>query len=820
MTAVTQSHGLHKSTSITRAIDQACGLIAPTWPLDRFIAVNPWWQMIDKRPEYCHAALMTRGGARALMNRDYFRQQWQQGRISAKYLNAALEESGLEGITIKALVAHLDRPTLHGHMQLVTDLLDIDRKRFHQMAWREEVIHQISQFCAAEFDQGQTEWRPKPMSDFYATWRQRAAKDKGMAILMGVRGLHHHFESLPTDTESLITAAADALEIKDNCLTAYFHSLLLSINGWASWCAYRRWQAKLTGQDDPALRELLAIRLAWEWVLFDHVAGPQTCIQWHQEMKSWLSLESDHLQHNKWDWIWQRALELSYQAPLIKQLRQTAAPSAQYPAVQAVFCIDVRSEVFRRVLEAINPNIQTCGFAGFFGLPIAYRPLGYRENRPQLPGLLAPAMELTDAPTQHARYTGDLLREQQQGRLAGEELRRQFRWGSASTFSYVEATGLFYAWKLFRNCVLYPLSTSTRSHKPGQLAPAIETLETPEGPVTLERQTNLAEGILRNMSLTLGFAPLVLLAGHGSSSTNNPYKSSLDCGACCGQTGEVNARLAATLLNNPDVRKKLMERGIYIPARTHFIAGLHNTTTDRLELFDPDQVPEGLKPTLKQLQIDLEAAREKTLQKRASALGMDVSPDADLIRHISARTQDWSQVRPEWGLAGNAAFIVAPRLRTRKLDLHGRAFLHDYLWREDQDFRVLETIMTAPMIVAHWINMQYYASTVDNLHYGSGNKVLHNVVGGRLGVFEGNGGDLRIGLPLQSLHDGQDWVHQPLRLSVFIEAPAEAIQDIVDRHTLVQQLIDQQWLYLYRLETGCDRIGRLYKNQWSTVPMQ
>jgi hypothetical protein len=75
------------------------------------------------------------------------------------------------------------------------------------------------------------------------------------------------------------------------------------------------------------------------------------------------------------------------------------------------------------------------------------------------------------------------------------------------------------------------------------------------------------------------------------------------------------------------------------------------------------------------------------------------------------------------------------------------------------------------MVVTNWINMQYHASTVDNRRYGSGNKVLHNVVGGRIGVFEGNGGDLRIGLSMQSLHDGHTLRHPPLRLSVFIEAP-------------------------------------------------
>ena len=55
-------------------------------------------------------------------------------------------------------------------------------------------------------------------------------------------------------------------------------------------------------------------------------------------------------------------------------------------------------------------------------------------------------------------------------------------------------------------------------------------------------------------------------------------------------------------------------------------------------------------------------------------------------------------------------------------------------------------LLTAPVVVANWINLQYYASTVEPDQYGSGNKLLHNVVGGDLGVFEGNRGDLRIGL--------------------------------------------------------------------------
>jgi uncharacterized protein YbcC (UPF0753/DUF2309 family) len=123
------------------------------------------------------------------------------------------------------------------------------------------------------------------------------------------------------------------------------------------------------------------------------------------------------------------------------------------------------------------------------------------------------------------------------------------------------------------------------------------------------------------------------------------------------------------------------------------------------------------------------------------------------------------------------------------------------------------------MVVAHWINFQYYASTVDNPRYGSGNKVLHNVVGGHLGVFEGNGGDLRIGLSLQSLHDGQRWVHTPLRLAVFIEASRPAIDRVLAKHPKVRDLVDHEWLHLFQLDAP-DRavFARRKGGEWRRSP--
>ncbi|WP_206609570.1 putative inorganic carbon transporter subunit DabA [Thiohalobacter thiocyanaticus] len=233
---------------------------------------------------------------------------------------------------------------------------------------------------------------------------------------------------------------------------------------------------------------------------------------------------------------------------------------------------------------------------------------------------------------------------------------------------------------------------------------------------------------------------------------------------------------------------------------------------------DKALVPAGLAEDLARLERALDRAGALTRAERLTRLSpQQPAGDAQRRQAVEQRSRDWSQVRPEWGLAGNAAFVAAPRSRTAHLSLEGRTFLHEYDWRQDEGFEVLKLIMTAPMVVANWINLQYYGSVVDPEHLGAGNKVLHNVVGGRIGVLEGNGGDLRIGLAWQSLHDGRDWVHEPLRLSVFIEAPQAAMDQVLRDHASVTDLVDNGWLHLFRIDPGGGIYRRTSQGRWAAA---
>lgn len=850
---------LHHLAALQGSADAACARIAPTWPLDQFIAVNPYWGWVDKPFGEAAAELARLSGTTLWTRRTEHSARWKAGQLQTEDLQAALSTSSdAQHISLDELTQAVHTAAVPPTpLRLITQLVDVQRDLTHRVVWRDFVTHQISQHCAAYFDRHQAVWGGLHSGGLYATWLDQMKGDHSASLLMSpsVSGTDSgadwfaRVKALPTEPAELMAWAVDQLQVPEAGMTNYFSALLLSINGWASWCAYERWQVSLAGAqaqvpcestgavfDASALANLLAIRLAWECLLSGEVPQ-QAWAAWRESLLGNVQEAAAALRDERIDALLQHAAEHAYQSTLCQGLLQAPADATSIAPIQAVFCIDVRSEVFRRALESTGTQIQTRGFAGFFGLPIAYRPLGTALVRPQLPGLLASSHEVSEASDDAS--LGQVLAQRRQRGLALRERWREFRTGASSCFSFVESCGLFYGGKLLsaslpsqgdqvaveQTGLPDPRGAASWSAAMSQEGSTLRPRWNTSGavsPAAVKAQADLAEGVLGALgwSTAMSDVRLVLLAGHGSQSANNPHAAGLDCGACGGQTGEVNARVLAALLNDTQVRAGLQARGVALSEHMQFVAGLHNTTTDEVLLYDLDLLPASHRADVAELTKKLSVAGDVARAERAPHLGAQTSNatanSMQLFRSIKARANDWAEVRPEWALANNAAFIVAPRSRSQHLNLAGRAFLHDYDWQQDSGLKLLELIMTAPMVVANWINMQYHASTVDNARYGSGNKLLHNVVGGRLGVFEGNGGDLRIGLPWQSVHDGDKPMHTPLRLSVFIEAPQANIQTIIDKHAVVRQLVENEWLHLFQIDPAQAHVSKHVRGQWAT----
>jgi uncharacterized protein YbcC (UPF0753/DUF2309 family) len=809
---------------VETACQSACDSIAPVWPLDRSIAVNPHWGRISSDVRTVAARLAVLGGIQVFPSRKYIQNAWSTGRITPEDLSKAIAQKGGQASAIHCVADLKQEPNIQ-RQSLLIDLLEMHLDGESRFSWRHAVTHQISQTCAAYFDTQQADWKPKTASGLYGFWRETISHDRGIGVLMGLPDFSECLEQLPSTALQAEQWALKKFGLDQGVWADYLEALLLTVNGWASWCSYLSWQAKLEGTTNDALRELLAIRLAWGAILLD------SCSPVHAEAV-FKKLRSDWNQapekiaaakvELEVDEIWQLALELGYQRELASSLSGNGRASLATPNVtgvkaQAVFCIDVRSERIRRAIEAVDPSIRTKGFAGFFGLPIAYKHLGSSSSRPQLPGLLPPSLTVSDeivfpdgVSLQSERQSLESLRTL--SFLKAEQWESLSRW-PGSSFSFVESFGMAFAGKL-SGWLRTKVENRTQDDYAG-IPMRLRPVCRPElQNVNVEQRVAICAQVLTAMGLKSGFAPLVLLVGHGSQSTNNPHAAGLDCGACGGQTGEVNARVLARLLNESDVRAGLLAKGIEIPSATRFVAALHNTTTDELEWFDTDLLTDGVRTELADVQKSFRTAQQFVRIERAPSLGIDpLKSPTELLNIFKQRASDGAQTRPEWALAGNASFLMGPRGLSQDSRLGGRAFLHDYEWRNDTDGSVLELLMTAPMLVTNWINWQYHASLCEPRLYGSGNKVLHNVVGGNIGVFEGNGGDLRQGLSKQSLHDGTNYLHEPLRLTVVICAPQSKIFEIVQKHEVLQNLIYNGWMHLWQMDGG--QIFKLSASGWS-----
>lgn len=786
---------------IINSINIVAAYIPTTWPLYAFVTSNPL-AGLEKMPfEEAVAQAKKLFGATGYPSATFFRQAWEKKEIKHKILTDLLAQNDLTlspEASLKEIEAaeRLEKPAKNP--QHVLDRL---------------LVKWLSVFL----DQGLSDWdMPERGKGFYTAWRSIACYDGEIPESKKISQLpEDKFETL----ESLLA------NYPEEEWESIFEYQLAALPGWTGFIKHRMTSSSEWQQLYPvSLPDYLAVRFALAKQLKLSLLPPYEA----------QSNAPDYLLQN----IWLKAWEQSFQQQLFHkiegsvELLQENSAAATKPDAQMVFCIDTRSEVIRRHVER-SGNYETFGYAGFFGIAMDYKDYESGLSRKSCPPILESAYQVCDKPKENGDHQAQRFHHHQSLITSSKSFIQKLKKNAAASFGFVEGAGAFYGLSLLSR-TLSPKAFHRLGEKLSARVPALENFCEPDiKPVckadeadhglsihmSLEEKVSIARGAFVLMGWR-AFSPLVAFIGHGSHTTNNPFGSSLDCGACAASPGRHNARVLAMLCNLPEVRAALKtEHGINIPSGTFFLGGEHNTTTDDIILFE-DSVPETHRKQLKKLKKDLAKAKSGATAER---LGMKEQEGLKCIQKAEEKAMDWAETRPEWGLASNAAFIISSRRLSQNINLQGRSFLHSYDWKLDPEGSALEGIMKGPMVVTQWINNHYYFSTVDNDTFGSGSKITQNVTG-KFGVVQGNGGDLKAGLPLQSLKKGDDEMyHQPLRLTVLIHAPLSRVKRILaENEQSLKQLVENEWIYLTVMDPEKDHKLFQYRQggRWQAESLQ
>lgn len=816
--------------TITNALTESLKYIAENPPLQGFVANNPLWSLIDK-PVYEAARLRKQfSKTKSTLPLQFYWSWYKNNKKSREFLEQSVTEfidyqqktgnfSGNQSdsetfhkLIMKLITGENYQPELNAidaakpdsshillskKVQSCGQQLLLDETKSCCLNWLAVYFNPANNIQKAAINNTQFDKQGnKAKFAFFDFWRSivTAKNKKWQAIFSG----YHD------DIVQFIQQTMHELMIPAQQIQQYLTEICWQLKGWIGyikWCQNNPNHPEKNHSIEAA--EVIAMWLACERLWFRSNKLPTLKDKpsdnkhdfdalWQQHIRTEKANEKFKLAADQPAWIWQRAYELSYQQPLYKALLTQKYSAAMAKAdtsqpetvTQWVFCIDVRSEGFRRHLEK-SLRHQTFGYAGFFGVAHQLFDEKYNKLTHQCPVILNPELRV-----RLIRQPEDSLSDL---RTRFDKILKKIKASPLPSFALYEIAGLLFSITLVIKNFAYKFASflinyfkkhsalASKNHCEGSLQ-----IEQPD----IDSMAALASGLLTGIGLTKSFSKFVIICSHAATTENNPYQAALDCGACGGNGGMSNAILACEILNNKSVRKVLSRKGIDIPDETRFIAACHDTTTDKILWKSGSKLDAATQALFDTIKQDAVIAGQQLQQERLKSLPGN--------QNVVGRSKDWAELIPEWGLANNAAMIIAPRKLTQSLNLERRAFLHSYDNAADADGEILTSILLGPVIVAHWINSQYYFSSVDPKNYSSGNKAIHNVLS-NIGVMEGNQSDLKYGLPEQSLLYQGENMHQPLRLCVFIDAEEEKIQAIIDKHAVLKSLVNGHWLYIKSL---------------------
>ncbi len=834
-------------------IQSASRVIAPLWPISAFAARNPWMGLENQPFDQVMSWLKNTRDVDIYPSASMIRSARNKGEIDEEFVELGLQ-SWLDshsftiprdaaerfcraGLKLDPLPSNL--LSSHELEKLVNECSGLDHvenvfmqpiSSYIKNQDGERLVNILDQhvikWSKLYLDDSQAGWTmPNREEGFYRAWQHLIQYDP--ALLKQER---KRLKGWPQEAHMALQESLSALEIPASEIQTYLEGHLLSLPGWAGMML---WRSQQSNHERSLLTEYLAVRISMEYALIKPYLplknerpekkisitpllaawihwGGLTLEEWSQmpasERNEYVTFAyrfDEKLRRKLWLEAWEQTYTDRLSQKIIsKQRRNNDKKSA---LAQLAFCIDVRSEPFRRHLEKEGP-FETIGMAGFFGLPIATCELGSKHSHASLPIIQKPQHKIKEFADEN------MLEKYNQRKQTVYSISYTFKTMKQNVLSSLLLPELSGPW--------LSLQMAARSFVPRKAGRFIRHLretwlrkpdtklslhyddteaEIPVG-FTEEEKVNYARQALKMMGITDHFAPLVVICGHGSQSTNNPYAAALDCGACGGAAGGFNARVLAALCNLSEVREALFTEGIAIPEDTVFAAAEHYTTVDELHWLYVPELSEAAQEAFEQIEAVMPKVRHHVNAERLAQLPNFQSKLKNPKAEAHRFAEDWSEIRPEWGLARNASFIIGQRELTQDCDLEGRAFLHNYDWKQDENGDLLANIIAGPGTVAQWINLQYYASTVAPHYYGSGNKATQTVTAG-LGVMQGNTSDLLTGLPWQSvMKSDHEAYHSPLRLLIVIQAPREYVERLLNHDPVFLQKVKNGWVRLASID--------------------
>ncbi len=505
----------------------------------------------------------------------------------------------------------------------------------------------------------------------------------------------------------------------------------------------------------------------------------------------------------------------------IASKRTLPKPPAQF---QILHCMDDREEALRRYLEEIDPSIETFGTLGFFGVDMNYVKINHPRKIPQCPVVIKPRKVVREVPKPEfkslyqkaQKATINVGRAQLMNYYSGRTLIR----GLFSTL-FLGIPSLIplslrilspsKAKKLddyFAHFFITHIDTDIAIHKKDY------TEEQSDLGYSYEEMRDIVLVILKGAGLTKNFAKIIVSLGHGSSSVNNAHIMAYGCGACGGNPGSPNARAFAKMANMKEVRELIRETGINIPDDTYFIGGFHNTCSDEVTYHDVDKIPATHTDDFKKLSSIMQKALELNAYERVrwfKNVPLKLTP-LIALNHVKSRSLSLAEPRPEYGHSNVSLAVIGRRELTKGLFLDRRVFLVSYEPSIDHDGSILQGLLNGSVPVGAGISLDYFFSHIDSDRYGCGSKLPLNL-SSMIGVISGASSDLRLGLPKQAVD-----IHEPVRLTVLIEAENELLLQLVSQSPRQLNLIKNEWLFVFSIHPTTKEIFQFLNGKF--VPYQ